>query len=192
MLLDTHQDLSFRTGFFGLNHVKVHLVAVKVSVVWSTYSEVKPERVPLHDTNFVHHHGHAVKRRLSVEDSNVTIDEVALNLKTWLGVSIAVEGREAVFDTGSLFAPFVEWTATVRTSDLKVFRERFWVRVVGLSQFVHPTVVEDSPWVILWQLFAVFIKSLEVVQRRHVVDCIGHFFFSHSSQRNLLLNHKSG
>ena len=80
----------------------------------------------------------------------------------------------------------------MRADDLEMFWERLGVRVVGLSQFVHPAIMEDGPRVVFWQLLAVFIKTLEVVQRRRLVDCVSHFFFTHSSQRNLLLNDETG
>ena len=98
VFLNTHQNLCLSTCFFRLNHVEVHFVTVKVSVVWSTNCEVESEGMPFHDTNFVNHHRHTVERRLSVKDSNIAIDKVALNLETWLRVTVAVNRCETVFN----------------------------------------------------------------------------------------------
>ena len=80
MFLDTHQNLCLCASLLlGLNHVEVHFV-VKVSVVRGTNGQIETEGMPLHHPNFVHHHGHAVKRWLSVEDDDISVDQVAFDL----------------------------------------------------------------------------------------------------------------
>ena len=193
VLLDTHQDLRFSPSLLGLYHVQVHFIAVEVSVVRRTNGQVEPERVSLHDANFVHHHRHSVQGRLSVEDDDVAVDQVALNLQTGLGVAVSVQRGQSVLNTGSLFAPLIERAATVGADHLKVFWERFGVRVVGLSQFMHPSVVEDGPRVVGIEVSSVFIEALKVVQRRRVVDDVAHFFLLvHAAQSNLLLHDDAG
>jgi hypothetical protein len=143
--------------------VEVHFVTVKVSVVRGTNCKVKPEGVTLHDTNFVDHHGHAVQRRLSVEDSNVTIDQVSLNEQTWLRVSISVNGRKSVFDTRGV-APLIGRAATVRAAYLEVFWEWFWVSLVGLCQIPHPSVVKFRTWIVFWQAVTIEVFTTKVGQ----------------------------
>ena len=36
VFLDPHQDSCFGSGFLTLNYVKVHFVAIEVSIVWCT------------------------------------------------------------------------------------------------------------------------------------------------------------
>jgi hypothetical protein len=155
--------------------VEVHFVTVKVSVVRGTNCKVKPEGVTLHNTNFVDHHGHAVQRRLSVEDSNVTIDQVSLNEQTWLRVSISVNGRKSVFDTRGV-APLIGWAATVWAANLEVFWEWFWVSLVGLCQIPHPSVVELCATVIFRKAMTVkgfATKVCEGCVIVHNVRCFG-------------------
>ena len=176
VFLDTHQNLGFGTSLFGLNHVEVHLVSVKVSVVRGTHCQIEPEGVAFHDADFVNHHRHAVKRRLSVEDGDVAVDQVAFHLQAGLGVAVSVEGRKTVLNTGSLFAPLVKGTATVWAGHFEVFWERFGVGIVCLSQLVHPAVVEDGSRVVLSQLLTVFINALKVVQGGCIVHNVADFF----------------
>ena len=173
--------------------MQVHFITVEVSVVGRTNGQVEPERVSLHDANFVHHHRHSVQGRLSVEDDDVAVDQVALNLQTGLGVAVSVQRGQSVLNTGSLFAPLIERAAAVGADHLKVFWERFGVRVVGLSQFMHPSVVEDGPRVVGIEVSSVFIEALKVVQRRRVVDDVAHFFLLvQAAQSNLLLHDDAG
>ena len=168
--------------------MEVHFIAVKVSVVRGTHCQVEPEGVALHDTNFVHHHRHAVKRWLSVEDDDIAVDQVALDLKTGLRVAVAVQGGQAVLDTGALFAPLVKGTATVRAGHFEVLGEGLGVGVVGLSQLVHPAVVEDGAWVVISEFLAVLVKALQVVEGGGIVDDVADLFLAHAGQGNLLLN----
>ena len=92
VFLNTHQNLSLSTCFFRLNNVKVHLITIEISVVRGTYCEVESERMSFHNTYFVNHHRHSVKRWLSVKDCNVSIDKVTLYLHTWLWISTDVNG----------------------------------------------------------------------------------------------------
>ena len=149
VFLHSHQNLGFRTCFFRLDDVKVHLVTVEVSVVRRTNCEVETESVTFHNSDFVDHHRHSVKRWLSVEDGNIPIDEVALDLHTRLRVSTDVNGRKSVFDRGWHFV-VIFWAATVWTADFKMLWEWLRIRVVGLRKLVHPSVMEDCTWVVFW------------------------------------------
>ena len=60
MFLNPHQNLRFSPSFFGLNHVQVHFVTIKVSVVRCTDGQIESERLSFHDTNFMNHHRHSV------------------------------------------------------------------------------------------------------------------------------------
>ena len=187
VLLNTHQNLCFCSCFFRLNHVQVHFVAVEVSVVWGTHSQVEPESVTFHDANFVNHHRHAVKRRLSVEDGNVSVDQVSLDEQTWLRVTVAVNGGQAIFDPCSV-APFICRAATVRAGDLEVLWKRFWVSLVGLCQIPHPAVVELCPWVILREAVTMFVFASEVSKGCVVVNDVGRFCRSIGGDADLWLD----
>ena len=141
----------------------------------------------------MNHHGHSVERGLSVKDDNIAVDKVALNLQSRFGVAVAIEGRQSVFNTGSLTVNLVFRTAAMRASNFQLCREGFGVGVVGLGQFVHPSIVDGGPLVVHRQLLPVLIDALKVVQGRCVVDDIGLFLvLVHATQRDLLLNHQSG
>ena len=86
---------------------------------------------------------------MSVEDGNVPIDEVALDLHTWLRVSTDVNGRKSVFDRRWHFV-VIFWATTVWAADFKMLWEWLRIRVVGLRKFVHPSIVEDCTWVVFW------------------------------------------
>jgi nucleoside phosphorylase len=77
--LDLHEQQCFCSGFFALWYVKVHFVAVKVSVVGRTNTKMHTECLVRQHTNIVRHDGHAVKRRLPVEYGYVAVLEVTLN-----------------------------------------------------------------------------------------------------------------
>ena len=114
---------------------------------------------------------------MSVEDCNVSINQVAFYQETRLRVSVAVNGRQSVFDT-SLVAPFVCWATTVRATDLQMLR--MWVRVnlVCLSQFVHPTVVEFSTRVVFSEFLRIKIFTTKVRKSCFVVNDVAGFLGS--------------
>eukprot|EP00951_Prasinocladus_malaysianus_P036785 scaffold390002_cov34-Prasinocladus_malaysianus.AAC.1 len=62
-----------------LRHVKVHLVAVKVGVVWVADALVEAEGAPGHNAGLVSHDGHAMQAGLAVEQHDVAILQVALH-----------------------------------------------------------------------------------------------------------------
>jgi hypothetical protein len=78
---------------------------------------------------------------LSVEDDNVSVDQVAFNLETRLRVTIAVNGCKTVFDCGSLAVELINWAEAVGAGYFQMSREGFWVCFVCLGQFVHPAIV---------------------------------------------------
>ena len=114
-------------------------------------------------------------------------------MQTGLGVAVAVQRGQAVFNAGAFLAPLVVRAATVWTGHLEVFGEGFRVGVVSLGQFVHPSVVEDGAWVVLRQLLSVFIKTLQVVEGGVVVHDVADFFLLvHAAERDLLLDDQTG
>ena len=131
-----------------------------------------------------------MERRLSVEDSNISIDQVALDLQTGLWIAVSVNGSKTVFDIGSLFCPLIKGTATVRAGHFEVFWERLSLWLVGLSQLMHPSVMKDSTRVILCEHLSVFINALQVQNGCIVIDGVGHFLEAlvHAIERDLLLN----
>ena len=60
-------------SLLGLQHVQVHLVAIEIGVVGRADAQVQPEGLPWHDAHGVGHHGHAVQRRLPVEQHDVAV-----------------------------------------------------------------------------------------------------------------------
>ena len=60
-------------GLIGLWDVHVHLVTIKVSVVWGTDREVEPERVIGQYPDPMSHHTHSMQRRLTIKQHIITI-----------------------------------------------------------------------------------------------------------------------
>ena len=117
---------------------------------------------------------------------------MSLNLQTRFGVSIAVNRGEAVFDMCSV-SPFIFGTSTMRAGHEQFFGYGFRISLVHLSQFMHPAIVKDSPWIIFWKHLALSFKSHEVVEGSGIVHRVGDFFGAlvNARKRNLLLNHKT-
>ena len=130
---------------------------------------------------------------MSVEDDNVSVDQVAFNLETRLRVTIAVNGCKTVFDCGSLAVELINWAEAVRTGYFQVGWEGFWVCFVSLGKFVHPAIMKDRTWVVFWKWFSTFINTLQVQQCCSVVYGVSHIFYAlvHSTERDLLLNNHS-
>ena len=51
-------------------------------------------------------------------------------------------------------------------ADFEVFREWFWVRVVGLSKFMHPSVVENCAFIILRKWMTMLVFTTKVSKQR--------------------------
>ena len=77
ILLDLHEYEGFGLGLPSLGHMDVHFIAVEVGIIWGAHTLIEPQGVPLHDPNPMGHHGHAVQRRLSVEQHHVVLQQVS-------------------------------------------------------------------------------------------------------------------
>jgi len=88
---DVTQDRGKATEFGrcgdGLRHVHVHLVTVKVSVIRSGRRYVQAERGPRQNLDAMCLHRCLVERGLTVEEDDVTVDEVAVNNVTVVDVN---------------------------------------------------------------------------------------------------------
>ena len=73
------QHAEFRGGHGALRAVRIHLVSVEIGVVWRSHHHGEPESVERHDPDAVRHHAHPVERRLSVEEHDVAVQEVAVD-----------------------------------------------------------------------------------------------------------------
>lgn len=72
-----------------LGDVHVHLVSIKVCVVRRCDRQVQPEGGVRQDSHAVSHHGHLVQGRLTVEEDQVSIDQVTFNLGgLWLRLEV--------------------------------------------------------------------------------------------------------
>ena len=65
-------------------NMEVHLVSIKVRIVWRTDGWVEPEGLVGEDSHAVCHDGHSVEARLPVEEHNVAISEMSLDDEAWL------------------------------------------------------------------------------------------------------------
>jgi len=77
-----HHQLGLSTGRQGLRDVQVHLIAVEVSIVRCSTTQVQPERRPVKDFDLVSHDAHLVQRRLTVEQDDVVVTEVPFDDRT--------------------------------------------------------------------------------------------------------------
>ena len=57
----------------------VHLVTIKVSIIWLADALVESQGPKRHDPRLVSHDGHSVQTRLTVEEHTVAILKVALH-----------------------------------------------------------------------------------------------------------------
>ena len=84
-----HELHRLRIGQHGLQHVQVHLVAVKVRVVRAHYRQRHGDGQPVNQPDAVHHQGQLVQGGLAVKHHPVTVQQVALhqvaNLQVQLG-----------------------------------------------------------------------------------------------------------
>ena len=83
IILNTHQFHCLCSGLFSLRHVQVHFVSVKVCIIRVAYTLVQPEGSVWADLGKVRQDTQFVKRRLTVEEHDITIfkmtlDEIAL------------------------------------------------------------------------------------------------------------------
>mmetsp|Transcript_26622 Transcript_26622/g.66902 ORF Transcript_26622/g.66902 Transcript_26622/m.66902 type:complete len:605 (+) Transcript_26622:2725-4539(+) len=90
---DHHQLADLGARLQRLRHVHVHLVTVKIGVVRRGDREVETEGRVGHDLHAMSHHTHLVKRRLPVEDDEITVLDVALDSVAVLEVEIAGLGH---------------------------------------------------------------------------------------------------
>ena len=79
-----HEQTRFRSGFFPLRDMQVHLVTVKVRIVRWAYGRVEPEGFVRKNPYSVSHYRHSVKAGLPVEEHNVAVSEMSLHDEPWL------------------------------------------------------------------------------------------------------------
>jgi hypothetical protein len=60
-------------------------------------------------------------------------------------------------------------------ADFEVFREWFWVRVVSLSKFMHPSVVENSAFIILRKRMTMLVLTTEISKCCFVINDVTGF-----------------
>src|SRR3989344_6766562 len=63
--------------------MQVHLIAIKICVVWMTHCWIQAECPSWKDSYFMCHHAHAMQAWLSVEYCNITIHEMAFDNISW-------------------------------------------------------------------------------------------------------------
>src|SRR2546427_11023047 len=79
LVLHLHEQTGFRSGFFSLRDMQVHLVTVKVRVVRWAYGWVESEGFVWKNPYSVSHYRHSVKAGLPVEEHNVAVSEMSLH-----------------------------------------------------------------------------------------------------------------
>lgn len=96
------QVAKFGCGCDGLRHVHVHLVSVKVGVIGTGGRNVQTEGAVRQNTHTVGHHRRLVKRRLTVEQHNVSVNEVAVDHIALANINRIWTDKAKVHHTGIL------------------------------------------------------------------------------------------
>src|SRR2546428_11917242 len=84
LVLHLHEQTRFRSGFFSLRDMQVHLVPVQVRIVRRPYGRVESGGFVRKNPYSVSHYRHSGKAGVPVEEPNVAISEMALDDETWL------------------------------------------------------------------------------------------------------------
>lgn len=132
---DPHERQRLRLGLFRLWQMKIHFVAVKVSVIRRTNAFVEAKCPVRHDFRVMRHDTEFVQRRLTVKQYNVAVDHVTLDdvarfeeLAVILAIAVTKKlliSGDAIFDkvsTGVIVRP----VADQLTHELDVNRSDFF------------------------------------------------------------------
>ena len=90
-----HDLGNLRTSFHILRSVQVHLVSIEIGVVRSGTREIETEGGVGEYLHAMAHHGHFVKRGLTVEDNIITIAKMSFNTITVAQMDITAVLHEA-------------------------------------------------------------------------------------------------
>ncbi len=78
-MFHAHEIDRLGARFLGLGNMQIHLVAVEISIVRSAHTFVETEGPPWTNLGVMAHNTQLVKRRLAVEEDNVSVFQVSLH-----------------------------------------------------------------------------------------------------------------
>ena len=94
----------------GLQCVQIHLVPVKIRIVWRGATKIESKSLTGQNLGPVAHNGHSVQRRLSVEQDRVAVLQYSFNGVPHLKLYLALDGvhvQTGAILTDDVLDPFV-------------------------------------------------------------------------------------